>query len=310
MSEGGAIFTSLFRSRLHKFKFRQLKEFGIGATLLFCVINASVAGHAETSDEDNVYLDASVDLSSFGNPAERAAKLNPPVSDPVHAAGMLEAQELARKIGITNSYMTCPDGFQRYFDENGDMVRDQLVPDRSAYVDVDGIKLNPEDNNINKTFMKYASHGRRALAYDKSSHYLEVWANGEMVKSYMVTSGAAEGDKQKQGDYKTPVGYFYVYGKKVSDSLKEEICLNYPNIEDAKRGLKTGLIGKSTYDEIVSANRSMQKPSGGTALGGGIEVHGNGELMDATRGCVGVENGWIKEIYEVMQVGDRVYIVE
>lgn len=259
---------------------------------------------------DDPYLDVTVDLRGITNAAERAAKQSHPISNPEHARGMIEAQEEAAKKGVKNSFMICPDGYERYFDGNGEMVRDQLVPDRSAYVDIDGLKLDPEDNNINKTFMKYASHGRRALAYDKSSHYLELWANGELVKSYMVTSGAAEGDKQKQGDFKTPVGYFYVWDKKVSDSLKEEICLNYPNIEDAKRGYKAGLITRDTKNQIIEACRTLSKPAGGTPLGGAIEVHGNGELMDATRGCIGVYNEWIKEIYDVMQVGDRVYIVE
>ncbi len=291
---------------LVKFMKRQIKKQWLLVGIIISIFSCNIVGTADTQDEDNVYLDA----DNVANAAERAAKLNQAVSDPLHAAGMLEAQEIAKKNGVKNSFMLCPDGFERYFDENGEMVRDQLVPDRSAYVDIDGVKLNPQDNNINKTFMKYASHGRRALAYDKSSHYLELWVNGEMEKSYMVTAGAAEGDKQKQGDFKTPVGYFYIYNKKVSDSLKEEMCLNYPNIEDAKRGLKSGLINQITYDEIINANRSLQKPSGSTALGGGIEVHGNGELMDATRGCVGVYNEWIKDIYDVMQLGDRVYIVE
>ncbi len=293
-----------------KYIMQQIKKISMLAGLIIAVYNTSIIGTADTQDEDNVYLDANFDLNSITNPAERAAILNRPVSNPSHAEGILEAQELAIKRGIKNSFMVCPDGYERYFDENGNMVRDQLVPDRSAYVDIDGVKLDPQDNNINKTFMKYASHGRRALAYDKSSHYMELWVNGEMEKSYMVTAGAAEGDKEKQGDYKTPTGYFYIYDKKVSDSLKEEMSLNYPNIEDAKRGLKAGLINKSTYDEIISANKSLQKPSGSTGLGGGIEVHGNGELMDATRGCVGVYNEWVKDIYEVMQLGDRVYIVE
>ncbi|SFG68613.1 L,D-transpeptidase family protein [Oribacterium sp. WCC10] len=264
----------------------------------------------KAEDLDDPYLDVSVNLQNITNPAERAAAKYHPISNPLHAAGMLEAQEAARNNGVFSSFMTCPDGFLRYFNENGEMLRDQLIPDRSAYVDIDGIKLDPKDNNINRTFMKYASHGRRALAYDKSSHYMELWFNGNMVKSYMVTSGAAEGDKEKQGDYRTPVGYFYICEKKVSDSLKEEMGLNYPNIEDARRGLKSGLISSTIADQLISASRNLQKPLWNTALGGAIEVHGQGELMDATRGCIGVYNEWVKEIYDVMEVGDRVYIVE
>jgi len=257
-------------------------------------------------DEDDPEFDGVVDVAALGG----AARFGSPVSNPAHAAGMLEAQEAAVLQGIKNSYMICPDGLLRYFDENGEMVRDRLVPDRSAYVDIDGVKLDPKDNNINKTFMKYASHGRRAIAYDKSSHYLEVWENGKVIKSYMATAGAGEGDKEKQGDYKTPLGYYYICEMKVSDALKEEMKVNYPNISDAKNGLKKGIIGQSTFTEIINENRNLEKPSGKTGLGGGIEIHGNGQLMDATRGCIGVMNEWVKEIYDMMKLGDRVYIVE
>lgn len=281
--------------------------------LLLLIVNVAGGGFGSFvygEEYDDAELDVSVDLRGITNEAEKAAKQYHPVSNPEHAAGMIEAQEIAIKRGIKNSFMLCPDGFERYFDENGEMVRDRLVPNRSAYVDIDGIKLDPKDNNINKTFMKYASHGRRALAYDKSSHYMELWINGVMTKSYMVTSGAAEGDKKRQGDYKTPVGYFYICDKKVSDSLKEELYLNYPNIEDAKRGLKTGLIDRVTAEQLIQTSRNLAKPTARTRLGGAIEVHGNGELMDATRGCIGVYNEWNKEIYDIMQLGDRVYIVE
>lgn len=287
---------------------RFFKFFCVAALIGSSVMKTAVPEMVYGEETDNPYL--KVDLSGVTNPAERASRLNPPVSNPEHAKGMVEAQEIAAKNGIKNSYMTCPDGFERYFNDKGLVVKDQLVPDRSAYVDIDGIKLDSGDNNINKTFMKCISHGRRALAYDKSSHYLELWENGVMTKSYMVTSGAAEGDKERQGDYKTPLGYFYIWEKKVSDSLKEELCLNYPNIEDAKRGYKEGLISRETKNHIIEACRTLSKPTGGTPLGGAIEVHGNGELMDATRGCIGVYNEWMKDIYDIMQVGDRVYIVE
>lgn len=257
-------------------------------------------------DEDDPEFDGVVDVEALGG----VARFGSPVSNPAHAAGILEAQEAAVLHGVRNSYMICPDGLERYFDENGEMVRDRLVPDRSAYVDIDGVKLNPQDNNINKTFMKYASHGRRAIAYDKSSHYLEVWENGNVIKSYMATAGAGEGNKEKQGDYKTPVGYYYICEMKVSDALKEEMKVNYPNIVDAENGLKKGIIGQSTFTELLNENRNLEKPSGKTGLGGGIEIHGNGQLMDATRGCIGVKNEWVRDIYDVMELGDRVYIVE
>lgn len=242
--------------------------------------------------------------------AERAHINSLPVSDPAHAAGLEEAQIAGAANNIRDAFFVCPDGYERYFDAKGFFILDQLIPDRSAYVDIDGLRLDPKDNNINKTLMKYASHGKRAIAYDKSSHYMELWENGSCTHSYMVTSGAAEGDKERQGDYRTPVGFFYICDKKVSNELKGELYLNYPDIPHIRKGLEKGIIDKGTADALMRQNRNLQKPSGNTALGGAIEIHGNGAREDATRGCVGVSNEWIFDIYNTMQLGDRVLIVE
>ncbi len=207
-----------------------------------------------------------------------------------------------------NTWLSCEDGVFRYFDGNGLMVRNVITPD-GVYVDQNGNPQDPEDNNLNEAYLRYASLGRRALGVDKSSHIMQLWENGVKIKTYMVTSGAVPGDKEVSGDAKTPVGYFYICRKQDVDSLlKGELGLNYPNLEDARRGLKNGIIGRDTYESLIRANRSLQKPVWNSPLGGAIEVHGNGQPQDATRGCVGVNDLEIYEVYEKMQIGDRVLI--
>ena len=299
------------RRNVHVAKNKFVRKKRLSGTALFLILwlvsgvfTETMQGHAYAAVNDTV------DLSDPRSPAVKAHLNNMPVSNPGHAAGMVEAQEQARKQGIRNQFWVCPDGYERYFNENGDMLRDQLTPDYEHYLDIDGVKLDPSENNINKVLMQYLSHGRRALAFDKSSHVAQLWENGKLLKSYMGTYGAAEGDKQVQGDYKTPVGVFYIYDKHYSGELKGELSLNYPDLGDARRGLEAGILDETTYAQIWNANRNQQKPDGSTRLGGGIEVHGNGTLMDATRGCVAIDDMHSQEIYERMQVGDRVVIVE
>ena len=209
-----------------------------------------------------------------------------------------------------NAWLRCEDGIVRYFDGDGMLVVDEITPD-GIYVDRDGVAQDPKDNNLNPLLLRYASHGRRALGIDKSSHYMELWEDGSCVASYMVTYGQKEGDKEVSGDYKTPTGFFYICQKQDVDSLlKGELGLNYPDLGDARRGLRDGIISRSLSEELIRANRTLSKPTWNSPLGGAIEVHGNGQPMDATRGCVGVDDARIYEVYNRMQMGDRVLIVE
>ena len=299
------------RRNVHVAKNKFVRKKRLSGTALFLILwlvsgvfTETMQGHAYAAVSDTV------DLSDPRSPAVKAHLNNMPVSNPQHAEGMVDAQEQARKQGIRNRFWVCPDGYERYFNENGDMLRDRLTDDYEDYLDIDGVRVDPDDNNINPVLMRYLSHGRRAIAFDKSAHVLEVWDHGERRTTYRATYGAAEGDKEVQGDFKTPVGIFYIHTKHYSKELKGELALNYPDIGDARRGLQLGLIDKESYEAIYDANRNLKKPDGSTKLGGAIEVHGNGTLMDATRGCVAVSDLYSQEIYDQMQVGDRVVIVE
>lgn len=197
-------------------------------------------------------------------------------------------------------------GEMMYLEEEGNIWRERITPD-NIYVDNLGWKVT--ESGIDEEMMAEKSRDCRYIVICKSSHFLERWENGEKTHTYVISSGHLEGDKVRSGDMKTPEGEFYICHKVPNSSYYLALALNYPTIEDAERGLSDGLISQSQYRSIVSSNQNGGTPNWYTALGGAIEIHGNRQITDATRGCVGMRNEDIEELYSLMSVGDKVLIL-
>ncbi len=144
----------------------------------------------------------------------------------------------------------------------------------------------------------------------KTQRALEVYDDGKLKKSFKVVLGfAPTGDKDVEGDGKTPEGEFYVFTKNSESRFHVSLGLSYPSKDDAKRGLAAGLISKKERDEIVSAIDDKKMPPQKTALGGEVYIHGGGIERDWTWGCVALKNEEIEEIFRVIPVGTKVTIL-
>ncbi len=88
----------------------------------------------------------------------------------------------------------------------------------------------------------------------KAARKLEVFDGEKLVKTYAVALGStANGDKEIEGDGRTPEGEFYVFTKNPESRFHLSLGLSYPSKDDAKRGLAASLITKEEYDQIVKA---------------------------------------------------------
>jgi len=188
---------------------------------------------------------------------------------------------------------------------NGWRCTDMITPD-NVYLDEQGFPATESD--IDKEFMATESDGCVCIAISKKTHFLEVWDHGEMTHSYVITTGAGDGDKEVSGDDKTPEGEFFVCGKNPGSSYARGLFLNYPNSEDAQRGLDEGLISRAEYDAIVSAEANGQTPPYDTALGGYIEIHGAREPQDNSSGCIELLDEEMIELYDMIPEGTKVFI--
>jgi len=157
------------------------------------------------------------------------------------------------------------------------------------------------------------------IVVDKSDHLLTMFAGKTPLKSYRVAFGEGGlGDKERAGDRKTPEGTFYVAERSVLSPPDQYLGsrwlrISYPNIEDAERGLNSGMIDEDTYRAIVRAINNREIPPQRTALGGGIGIHGgsnSGENQGDywTWGCVGMTDPDIEEIFDYIPVGTEVVI--
>lgn len=144
----------------------------------------------------------------------------------------------------------------------------------------------------------------------KRKRRLELFDGDRLIKTYKIALGfAPEGDKEKQGDGKTPEDEFYIFTKNNQSKFYLSLGISYPNVEDAARGLEKKIIDKNEHDEIVKAVAEKRMPPQNTGLGGEIYIHGGGGANeDWTWGCAALDNENIKEIFGAVSVGTIVRI--
>lgn len=148
------------------------------------------------------------------------------------------------------------------------------------------------------------------LVVKKKARRLEVFDGEKLLKTYDIVLGfAPDGDKQEEGDGKTPLGEFYVFTKNDQSRFYLSLGLSYPSLDDAARGLKENLISIEEHDAIVRAIDEKRMPPQNTRLGGEIYIHGGGTEKDWTWGCMALENEEMKELFEAVPVGAAVTIV-
>lgn len=158
----------------------------------------------------------------------------------------------------------------------------------------------------------------RKIVISKTNHQLTLYSGTTPLKTYAVDIGdGGLGDKQRAGDHKTPEGTFTIAEKSVLTPEDQYLGtrwmrLGYPNIADAQRGLRSGLITQAVYNSIVSAINKGQTPPQYTALGGGVGIHGGDDRNgpgDWTWGCIGLSNANVNELFNYVAVGDQVVIL-
>ena len=133
--------------------------------------------------------------------------------------------------------------------------------------------------------------------------------DGVVVRAWRIGLGfEPEGDKERQGDGKTPEGSFRVTRRIPKSQYYKAFLISYPEVEDADRGEAAGLVSSSTADSIRAAHAKGGTPNQYTELGGLIEIHGLGGGSDWTLGCVAADNAVIDELWPHVKVGTKVRI--
>ena len=136
-----------------------------------------------------------------------------------------------------------------------------------------------------------------SIVVEKAARRMTVYYNGDQLKFYDIALGRSpDGDKQFQGDMKTPEGLYIINDKNPNSGFHKNLGVSYPNSNDRREARKLG------------------KPPGGD-----IKIHGlpNGQggigrmhlSMDWTYGCIAVTNEEMDELYAATAVGTPILIL-
>lgn len=143
----------------------------------------------------------------------------------------------------------------------------------------------------------------------KEKRRLYVVQSNVLVRDYPIGLGPnPKGDKQRQGDGRTPEGKFFICTKNPASRFMKSLGLNYPSRRHAERALFAGIINPLEFRKIAVANDGNGSPPWGTPLGGAIFIHGGGAHTDWTEGCIALYNSDMEELFTMASVGTPVVI--
>lgn len=136
------------------------------------------------------------------------------------------------------------------------------------------------------------------LLLDKSRRLLHLFQEGRIIKhSYTVALGGnPKGHKEREGDQKTPEGFYLIELKNQKSEFYLSLRLNYPNGLDHKRAKERGIKdpGKDVMIHGLPNSwvkrRFIKHPS------------------DWTKGCAAVTNTEISDIFATVQLGTLIEI--
>lgn len=132
------------------------------------------------------------------------------------------------------------------------------------------------------------------IVIEKAARRMQLYQGGQVVRTYRIALGfTPEGDKDRQGDGRTPEGEFTIDRRNDRSAFHLSLGLDYPRPADRARAAAGG------YDP-----------------GGDIFIHGQPNALpegfklrgDWTAGCIAVTNPEMREIWAVTPIGTRVEI--
>ncbi|MGL4317921.1 MAG: L,D-transpeptidase family protein [Pseudomonas sp.] len=130
----------------------------------------------------------------------------------------------------------------------------------------------------------------------KSERKLHLMGRGEVLKTYRVSLGKEpKGAKLREGDSRTPEGFYWIDWRKISERYNLAMHISYPNARDAAGARKKGV------------------PPGGM-----IMIHGTPlddeypewyfSTLDWTEGCIAMKNTDMRELWSLVKDGTLIEI--
>jgi murein L,D-transpeptidase YafK len=202
-----------------------------------------------------------------------------------------------------------------------------IVPERQVFPGGDGASADTLDRPLAGLIQAFRQRTgkrtfRKRIVVHKARRRMDVYADGEVLKSYLVELGASPvGDKRRQGDMRTPEGDLFLCTVNRASQFTRFLGLAYPTPAGAAAGVAERRVGAAVERDVRAAYRTRDRcPPQLTPLGGAVGIHGSGQwerrpdgfaLSDWTWGCVAVRDQDILELFEhYAEVGIAVEILK
>jgi murein L,D-transpeptidase YafK len=162
---------------------------------------------------------------------------------------------------------------------------------------------------------------QKRIVVHKARRRLDVFADGDLLKSYLVELGLAPvGAKRRQGDMRTPEGDYFLCTRNRASQFTRFLGISYPSPAAAAAAVAARKVGAAVERDTVAAYRTRDRcPPQLTSLGGAVGIHGKGEwerrgeafaLVDWTWGCVALRDQDVLELFDgYAEVGIPIRIV-
>jgi L,D-transpeptidase catalytic domain len=143
----------------------------------------------------------------------------------------------------------------------------------------------------------------------KEKRRLYVVQANVLVRDYPVGLGSnPSGDKERDGDGRTPVGDFLICQKNPANRYSKALGLNYPGKGHAEKALFSGILTQTEFKEILIALERKATPPWHTKLGGNMYIHAGGAQRDWTDGSIALYNSDMEELFQIASSGTPVHI--
>ena len=130
----------------------------------------------------------------------------------------------------------------------------------------------------------------------KSERILYAVKDDKIIKKYDIAIGQnPEGHKLKEGDKKTPEGYYFIDGKNPKSKFFLSLHMSYPNFHDKKVAEKNNLNPGSHIAILGLPSLSILS-----------QYLYNGS--DWTDGCIALNNTDMKELWDMSDEGIQILI--
>ena len=188
-----------------------------------------------------------------------------------------------------------------------DEIRVLAAYDDAFYVEHDGRRGWMDQDEASNLWIRVDKSDRTVYVYRGAELWQTMPTDVSLNPEDDKTRRSARGEHEH---YRIPEGTFFVTRKNGSSQYYRAFVINYPNEEDAERGLRESLITSDEYRAIVKADLFFEEPPMNTKLGGLIELHGNGsgERRAWTRGCLALRNPHMDLLWDEVAVGTPVII--